>query len=55
MAEAKKKPNVFSRIGSFFRSCVGVMKKIRPTMIAIDAGFRNAFLSDIYLTSPVKT
>ena len=28
MAEAKKKTNVFSRIGSFFRSCVGEMKKI---------------------------
>ena len=28
MAEAKKKPSVFSRIGSFFRSCIGEMKKI---------------------------
>lgn len=28
MAEAKKKSNVFSKIGSFFRSCVGEMKKI---------------------------
>jgi len=28
MAEAKKKPNFFSKAGSFFRSCIGELKKI---------------------------
>ncbi len=28
MAEVKKKPGVFSKISSFFRSCVGEIKKI---------------------------
>ena len=28
MAEVKKKPSVFSKISSFFRSCVGEIKKI---------------------------
>ncbi|MBQ4128981.1 MAG: preprotein translocase subunit SecE [Ruminococcus sp.] len=28
MAEAKAKKNIFSKIGSFFRSCIGEIKKI---------------------------
>lgn len=28
MAEATKKKSVFARIGSFFRSCIGEIKKI---------------------------
>ena len=40
MAEAKKKPNVFSRIGSFFRSCVGEIKKITwPTVAQTSKNF----------------